>query len=513
MSPGGNRRGQKPESHALPTVLEDFPKPLSLLAELADCGGCIIDSCPAGDQVIRIYVPSQWEALVSIVNTLNRGNVRWDNYLVDKVEDLLEVGAAIIPEQVCLDIATAIHNYIKAGTQLKKVISLLHHHLFDRMTLHGSYSKSNRRMISDFVKLFCQQCEDCYRMCAHIWAGPGQGTNRRQLYESRRLIVFKRCTTSTAPSAVSPRVAMSALVMKDPVAVQATEDIPKLLTGFLRQFGSTYATGSSSLEMKRQKILQAGLQQLCRAWNKIVLLHDAQDSRELQDLWAGYQSKNGLPPLLCEYLSELVLLHHAGLPRRGVVKYVRSVLNEQRTLDVTELTQAIAISDKNILATLDGRLPEREKSFQILVVDGTDRRMLRRIPQLRNFGSAAGFVSGFLEYFDSSTRSYRATRQIYEDLAAQKDLPRWWDSYFKAGESTSLIHLRLKEGNPVAACQDVEHYGGNLSAWVCKKEIGNNRTLTSKQFEEFYSWSNELDIIFNNSVQRSSLVQWRHNQE
>jgi hypothetical protein len=58
-------------------------KPISLLATLAERGGCMMES---ERSTVNIYVPK--EAAKEVVNILNHSDIQWDNSITDKQRDL-----------------------------------------------------------------------------------------------------------------------------------------------------------------------------------------------------------------------------------------------------------------------------------------------------------------------------------------------------------------------------------------------------------------------------------------
>ena len=388
-----------PTTEQITSLQSHFLKPISMLAELADCGGCMIEANDVGGHpTLHIYIPSNPEVLTSVVNVLSHCNVEWDNLLVNKINDFDKYGVATIPHSVCRAIAAALSKYVQPEFSIDDAINHLFAHLLATFTHQVEGISLSERMVEQFIKCFCQRCKDSYFKYRSSETIGIRKKSEQEVHLTRQLLVFKRCPSSTKSSVSEHEVTTILFELGPPM------DICKLLCDFLdSQRGVCKGEEAKS---RRQadwewltllyNVLRANLGLLWSFWSEHVLDDNERNLCAQMKVCKYPQLAGGPPPLLRQHLTDLVLLARPTLLRYDVSKLVRSVLETKQRPRFTKRNQTGTPCYENRRVALNGKL-RGGPSVRILAVNAPDGDVLCKIPSIASFGETAKFVSGFVQ--------------------------------------------------------------------------------------------------------------------
>jgi hypothetical protein len=140
----------------LPVLEQMNPYPISLLAVKAAHGGITSGSqaVPGGstkDSDFDIYVPFAPPALQDIMHVLSFGEIRWDNVLSDRLEEVARSGTTIVPFKLILSLVEALSSV--EPCPLDGLLEYLH------ARFRGAGLGSNS--VDDFLTRFDHAVQDC----------------------------------------------------------------------------------------------------------------------------------------------------------------------------------------------------------------------------------------------------------------------------------------------------------------------------------------------------------------
>jgi hypothetical protein len=464
---------------------QEISKSVSLLAELAGSGGCMIEHKDSpGRSGLDIYIPADQETLERITHALSQSEAQWDNFLLSKIHGLGEHSMAIVPYQHLWAVAKVADEYISYDDddpfypfQAFESISIYLSAMFD-----STKCKTDPSLASDFIHKFCTECCETY----HQWK-----KTKKMTSEQERTVW--RFTVSIDPTKEQREIGFNRYIKTANIKLPSTlDDLLDTLCTYLdecEEYRGKRARKSRSGKCETREVtVREQFDSISKNWLEKV--ESARNHRKTTARKSRCRKKvdERSPRLLHDYLTDLLQQRRPNHSRECINSLLEQVENGFKDSSCVELARLSPCYSAKIRICAKGKLPIGQ-SFRILLVSTASNDVLDMLPDFATISDTSKFMGGFL--YNSSVGSVVEVdkyQKLYKSLhSGRSTLPKWWSSFFKSGESRNLAYI---EGKLKTTSSESPHHSNKLSEWVRK-----NRNIHGEEASH-EDLNNNLAIVF-----------------
>ncbi|KAF2022908.1 hypothetical protein EK21DRAFT_95344 [Setomelanomma holmii] len=480
------------------SLLETFPKYISLLAELSDCGGCMIEHQDPHDRPdLDIYIPANQQTLKRITNILSESEAQWGNFVLRKIEDLSKYNVAIVPHQIFWALAKIAGKYISEGFTPEEAFQCLLDYLWIKSN-NGDHN-IDLELVKNFMLKFCEQCIDTWREC----------NSEDKIRSQKRRMVWR--FTVSVDSTKSPGHSFRRYIeMK---CIHLPNKLSKVVDALCSSLDEweKYRTEGKCIRRSDEG----------EVWG-MTGLHDIQDQFKLiEQAWLNEMgavtdnhktptrkkargAKGAVPErstLLHDYLTDLLLQRRPNHTKQCIDNLVELVENKWKDTSRAEPARLGPCYSTSIKICSGGKL-RTGQSFRILLVSAdSSNDVLGMLPEFATMPGTSRFIGGFLSTSNVGYVEVEMHQNLYANQGqGQEMLPEWWESYFKTGEEHNLAYVRGESAKPWLSTRSRGAH--KLSQWVQKTGKESAGVMTKDQAVYNYL-ENDVAIVLAGYIGKS----------
>jgi hypothetical protein len=433
---------------------------------------------------LDIYIPDNEDTLASITNILTESEALWDNFVLDKLQDLGKYRMAIVPYQNLWALAKLADQYVSNESSPRDVFERMEKHLWETIDLENCTIDLN--LAERFIHYFCSEC-------CETWHEYKQETKK----EKTVVWIFTISVDSKEPQKYGFQPYIKTKYKKLPFELKS---IVKALCDSLDEREVYEEARARNLRDEKDNAWEVNdLRSIRKKFNGVrkTLLKDLELTEN-----AGSQQESA-SSLLHDYLADILIQQRPNHTKECIKKFVYQVRKRPRDTRGEILATPNPCYSKSIKICLGGMLCTKQ-SFRILLVSTASSSVLEMLPRFSS--GTSRFIGGFLSTSIVGSTKVDRHQEFYKSLLpqarAQVSLPKWWKSYFEDGEEHDLAYVKGKSAKPLLANHTRVANARSLSQWVQKTGKGSASVLTRQQAISAY-FDNDLAILFAGYIGKS----------
>jgi hypothetical protein len=476
-------------------VQQTFPRSISLLAELADSRGCMIYKGDSSQSNVDIYLPAIPGSPERITNILSVCGAQWDNFILDKIQDLCKYNAAIISQRTFWALAKLLQPYVYDDQSIGDLCNDIYEHLTATIRKLHDRHQASHELVDLYIRAFCTQCSETW-----------QDLKRRVSTSKVQEIIWK-FTVSTDPTK-PPADGFYRYVHTTVITLRS--DLGILLKG-LRGILNELERAKASRGKKKESVLrntsrvedvQSKFKEIKTRWPNQVNV-TANDRRKSRGRKSGRRrvevGKDGQPlglGLLSGCVVDLLLARHTNHTRDCMTDFVAY------KFDLKRLASHCNCYGESVQIYGHGKLPSGHL-FRIMLVSNTSS-IFKNLPEFKTMPKSWRYIGGFAAS-ELGHHDVVYLEPIYKQLGlpdGEKHLPDWWEDVFGRGELEASNYALGKEAEAAPSCEESRL---RLSQWVRQVGKGRKDILTKEEAKRSRHLETELASFFSDCLPEISI--------